>query len=207
MNFWWAKNRFAEIPLSAPFSFSLLFQFLVLSFSLFSSFFFFISWRFIYGDAGPNGEKTVVISKKTSNRTRRFFLFWFFMHCEKNPAKSNSQFSENLEIGTTVKQEEVNSKQTLGEFLLMTQKREQQFGSVQAHPSFQTQTNKQTTKDNNFKTLTWLLFGSKQQQHRHRQQSLNSSHSHLLFDRNGSVSCGCRRPRVGSRTKTFFSQQ
>ena len=35
----------------------------------------------------------------------------------------------------------------------MTQKREQQFGSVQAHPSFQTQTNKQTTKDNNFQNF------------------------------------------------------
>ena len=109
--------RFRSFQCFSSFSVSC---FVFLSFSLFFSFFF-ISWRFIYGDAGPNGEKTVVISKKTSNRTRRFFLFWFFMHCEKNPAKSKSQSSENLEIGPTVKQQEVNSKQTLGEFLLMTQ--------------------------------------------------------------------------------------
>ena len=190
-------------------SFQFFSSFSVSCFVFLSFFFFFFLFLFL-GDLFtvmpvPTERRLLSFQKKLQIAQDVFFIL-FFMHCEKKPAKSKSQFSENLEIGPTVKQQEVNSKQTLGEFLLMTQKREQQFGSVQAHPSFQTQTNKQTTKDNNFKTLTWLLFGSKQQ-HRHRQQSLNSSHSHLLFDRNGSVSCGCRRPRVGSRTKTFFSQQ
>lgn len=141
--------RFRSFQCFSSFSVSC---FVFLSFSLFFSFFF-ISWRFIYGDAGPNGEKTVVISKKTSNRTRRFFLFCFLCTVKKTRQSRNHNFPKILKLERLSNNKKSIQNRLLVRFLLMTQKREQQFGSVQAHPSFQTQTNKQTTKDSNFQNF------------------------------------------------------
>ena len=191
-------------PLLSVFLFFFSFLFCLSLFFLLSSFLF-------LGDLFtvmpvPTERRLLSFQKNFKSHKTGFFILFFLCTVKKNRQSRNHNFPKILKLERLSNNKKSIQNRLLVRFLLMTQKREQQFGSVQAHPSFQTQTNKQTTKDNNFKTLTWLLFGSKQQ-HRHRQQSLNSSHSHLLFDRNGSVSCGCRRPRVGSRTKTFFSQQ